>query len=162
MKVKRTVVGYILFTLSSSQPPEKILNVPHPLSIQFKLYIPFLTTLTNRSDQKKLELIIGDFVKADLPYFDVCISNTPYQVCSFLHHVSPLGVLRDLPLVLSETYTVPELRKLGLWSQITIIPPSHNTYSRSAIRSRFFIAEIRIAPFRSPLVIKSLTPRFSR
>jgi hypothetical protein len=33
-----------------------------------------------RPQQKKLELIIGDFVKADLPYFDVCISNTPYQV----------------------------------------------------------------------------------
>jgi 18S rRNA (adenine1779-N6/adenine1780-N6)-dimethyltransferase len=26
--------------------------------------------------------MIGDFVKADLPYFDVCISNTPYQVSS--------------------------------------------------------------------------------
>lgn len=24
--------------------------------------------------------MIGDFVKAELPYFDVCISNTPYQV----------------------------------------------------------------------------------
>ena len=24
--------------------------------------------------------MIGDFAKADLPYFDVCISNTPYQV----------------------------------------------------------------------------------
>lgn len=36
--------------------------------------------LNPRPEQKKLELIIGDFVKADLPYFDVCISNTPYQV----------------------------------------------------------------------------------
>lgn len=26
--------------------------------------------------------MIGDFVKAELPYFDVCISNTPYQVRS--------------------------------------------------------------------------------
>jgi 18S rRNA (adenine1779-N6/adenine1780-N6)-dimethyltransferase len=26
--------------------------------------------------------MIGDFVKADLPYFDVCISNTPYQISS--------------------------------------------------------------------------------
>ena len=33
-----------------------------------------------KPEQKKLEMIIGDFVKADLPYFDVCISNTPYQV----------------------------------------------------------------------------------
>ena len=38
-----------------------------------------------KPEQKKLEIILGDFVKADLPYFDVCISNTPYQVrfCSF-------------------------------------------------------------------------------
>lgn len=35
---------------------------------------------SSRPEQRKLELIIGDFVKADLPYFDVCISNTPYQV----------------------------------------------------------------------------------
>ena len=26
--------------------------------------------------------MLGDFVKADLPYFDVCISNTPYQISS--------------------------------------------------------------------------------
>ncbi|KAG8745218.1 Dimethyladenosine transferase [Ceratobasidium sp. 414] len=30
-------------------------------------------------EQHKLNIMIGDFVKADLPYFDVCISNTPYQ-----------------------------------------------------------------------------------
>ncbi len=37
--------------------------------------------LTSRPEQKKLDIILGDFVKAELPYFDVCISNTPYQVC---------------------------------------------------------------------------------
>ncbi|KAE9409046.1 S-adenosyl-L-methionine-dependent methyltransferase [Gymnopus androsaceus JB14] len=35
-----------------------------------------------KPSQKKLSLIIGDFVKAKLPYFDVCISNTPYQISS--------------------------------------------------------------------------------
>ena len=35
-----------------------------------------------RPEQKRLEILIGDFVKADLPYFDVCISNTPYQISS--------------------------------------------------------------------------------
>jgi 18S rRNA (adenine1779-N6/adenine1780-N6)-dimethyltransferase len=29
---------------------------------------------------RKLELMVGDFMQVDLPYFDVCISNTPYQV----------------------------------------------------------------------------------
>ncbi|KAI9432936.1 rRNA adenine dimethylase [Lactarius indigo] len=35
-----------------------------------------------KPEQRRLEIIIGDFVKAELPYFDVCISNTPYQISS--------------------------------------------------------------------------------
>ncbi|KAG2179949.1 hypothetical protein INT43_003736 [Umbelopsis isabellina] len=35
-------------------------------------------------DQRRLEIMIGDFMKAELPYFDVCISNTPYQISSVL------------------------------------------------------------------------------
>ncbi|KAJ3089399.1 dimethyladenosine transferase [Quaeritorhiza haematococci] len=35
-------------------------------------------------EQRKLEMIVGDFLKVDLPYFDVCISNTPYQISSAL------------------------------------------------------------------------------
>ena len=31
---------------------------------------------------KKLEVVLGDVIKTDLPYFDVCISNTPYQISS--------------------------------------------------------------------------------
>ena len=34
--------------------------------------------------QKKLKVILGDFIKlgeGEIPEFDVCISNTPYQVC---------------------------------------------------------------------------------
>lgn len=30
----------------------------------------------------KLQLIVGDFMQVDLPFFDVCISNTPYQISS--------------------------------------------------------------------------------
>jgi len=33
-----------------------------------------------KPEQKRLEVMIGDVVKTNLPYFDVCISNTPYQV----------------------------------------------------------------------------------
>jgi 18S rRNA (adenine1779-N6/adenine1780-N6)-dimethyltransferase len=33
-----------------------------------------------KPEQKKLEIIVDDFLKVDLPYFDVCVSNTPYQV----------------------------------------------------------------------------------
>ncbi|PVV00441.1 hypothetical protein BB560_005174 [Smittium megazygosporum] len=31
---------------------------------------------------KKLEILHGDVMKQQLPYFDVCISNTPYQISS--------------------------------------------------------------------------------
>ena len=34
-----------------------------------------------KPEEKRLEVLIGDVVKMEkLPYFDVCISNTPYQV----------------------------------------------------------------------------------
>ncbi|KAJ7212081.1 S-adenosyl-L-methionine-dependent methyltransferase [Mycena pura] len=32
--------------------------------------------------QKRLQIVVGDFVKAELPYFDVCIFNTPYKISS--------------------------------------------------------------------------------
>ncbi|KAJ2547520.1 Dimethyladenosine transferase [Coemansia sp. RSA 1933] len=32
--------------------------------------------------QHKLEILQGDVMKRDLPFFDVCISNTPYQISS--------------------------------------------------------------------------------
>ncbi len=32
--------------------------------------------------QKKLEVILGDVIKMELPPFDVLISNTPYQISS--------------------------------------------------------------------------------
>lgn len=33
-----------------------------------------------KPEQKKLEVLMGDVIKMELPQIDVCISNTPYQV----------------------------------------------------------------------------------
>lgn len=33
-------------------------------------------------EQKRLDVLLGDAIKVDFPYFDVCISNTPYQISS--------------------------------------------------------------------------------
>lgn len=35
-----------------------------------------------KNEQRKLDIVIGDFCKAELSYFDVVISNTPYQISS--------------------------------------------------------------------------------
>ena len=34
--------------------------------------------------EKKLEILLGDFMKTDLPYFDICISNT---LIKYHHHL---------------------------------------------------------------------------
>ena len=36
-----------------------------------------------RPSASKLQLILGDVLATDLPYFDCCVANLPYQV-SFL------------------------------------------------------------------------------
>ncbi|KAL7789987.1 S-adenosyl-L-methionine-dependent methyltransferase [Trichoderma ceciliae] len=35
-----------------------------------------------KPEQRKLEVLLGDVIKTELPPFDVCISNTPYQISS--------------------------------------------------------------------------------
>jgi 18S rRNA (adenine1779-N6/adenine1780-N6)-dimethyltransferase len=32
--------------------------------------------------QSKLEILVGDVLKHELPFFDVCVANMPYQVNS--------------------------------------------------------------------------------
>ena len=34
----------------------------------------------NREYASKLQIICGDVIKVELPYFDVCVANIPYQV----------------------------------------------------------------------------------
>lgn len=49
-----------------------------------KKILEFLIALVYfRPSAPKLEVIVGDVLKADLPYFDACVANLPYQVCSF-------------------------------------------------------------------------------
>lgn len=30
--------------------------------------------------QTKLQILVGDVLKTDLPFFDICVANLPYQV----------------------------------------------------------------------------------
>lgn len=34
----------------------------------------------NRPLQTKLQILVGDVLKTDMPFFDVCVANLPYQV----------------------------------------------------------------------------------
>ena len=35
--------------------------------------------------QTKLQILVGDVLKNDLPFFDVCVANMPYQVLKILN-----------------------------------------------------------------------------
>ncbi|EEB94105.1 hypothetical protein MPER_07142 [Moniliophthora perniciosa FA553] len=76
-----------------------------------------------KPEQRRLEIMIGDFVKADLPYFDVCISNTPYQISSPL--IFRLLSQRPLPriciLMFQREFALRLIAKAGseLWSRLS-------------------------------------------
>ncbi|KAF8642942.1 hypothetical protein AX16_009330 [Volvariella volvacea WC 439] len=76
-----------------------------------------------KPEQRKLEIIIGDFVKADLPFFDVCISNTPYQISSPL--IFKLLSHRPLPriciLMFQREFALRLVAQPGsaLWSRLS-------------------------------------------
>jgi len=38
--------------------------------------------VSNSPYRHKFELIQGDVLKTDIPYFDVCVANIPYQISS--------------------------------------------------------------------------------
>ena len=51
----------------------------HPVSLSLSLSLslsPF------RPAARKLEVVVGDVLKSDLPYFSVCVANLPYQISS--------------------------------------------------------------------------------
>lgn len=52
-----------------------------------------LKRVQGTAEQKKLQIMVGDFLEADLPYFDVCVSNTPYQVIFASIYVLILSML---------------------------------------------------------------------
>ena len=47
-----------------------------------------------KPEQKKLEVLLGDVIKTELPHFDVCISNTPYQVSPFFDCTEIVTLMR--------------------------------------------------------------------
>ena len=77
----------------------------------------------SRPGQKKLEVVVGDFIKADIPYFDVCISNTPYQISSRLvfRLLSHRPLFRTAILMFQREFAARLIARPGssLWSRLS-------------------------------------------
>ncbi|KAF5329432.1 hypothetical protein D9619_008994 [Psilocybe cf. subviscida] len=74
-------------------------------------------------EQRKLEVVIGDFVKVDMPYFEVCISNTPYQISSPLVFklLSHRPLFRVAILMFQREFALRLVARPGtaLWSRLS-------------------------------------------
>ena len=78
-----------------------------------------------KPEENRLEVLLGDVIKTELPYFDVCISNTPYQVLSkhpryFMHEKRSLWLMVSQissPLVFKLLATTPSPRTCILMFQ---------------------------------------------
>ncbi|KIM86874.1 hypothetical protein PILCRDRAFT_4140 [Piloderma croceum F 1598] len=73
--------------------------------------------------QRKLEVIIGDFIKTDIPPFEVFISNTPYQISSPLTFrlLSHRPLFRVAILMFQREFALRLIAQPGttLWSRLS-------------------------------------------
>ncbi|KAF9540206.1 Dimethyladenosine transferase [Mortierella hygrophila] len=106
-------------------------------------------------DQKKLEIMIGDFMKAKLPYFDVCISNTPYQISSVL----VFKLLEHRPVFRSSVLMFQREFALRL-----VAKPGDSLYCRLSVNVQLFakvehIMKVGKNNFRPPPQVESSVVR---
>lgn len=89
-----------------------------------------------KPEQKRLEIQLGDVIKVEkLPYFDVCISNTPYQISS--------------PLVFKLLAQTPAPRTCVLmfqreFAERLIAMPGDKLYSRLSVNTQMWAKVERV------------------
>ncbi|GAA5920085.1 hypothetical protein JCM1841_004085 [Sporobolomyces salmonicolor] len=77
-----------------------------------------------KPEQRKLNILVGDFVKTELPYFDVCISNTPYQISSTIvfRLLSQRPICRVAILMFQREFAMRLVARPGdsLWNRLSV------------------------------------------
>lgn len=104
---------------------------------------------------RRLDVVLGDVIKTDLPYFDVCISNTPYQISS--------------PLVFKLLATSPSPRVCILMFQREFAmrlfaKPGDKLYSRLSVNAQMWakidhIMKVGKNNFKPPPAVESSVVR---
>lgn len=108
-----------------------------------------------KPEQKKLEVVLGDAIKMDFPHFDVCISNTPYQISSPL--VFKLLALPNPP----RTSVLMFQREFAMR---LVARPGDSLYCRLSVNAQFWskvthIMKVGRNNFRPPPQVESSVVR---
>ena len=103
----------------------------------------------------KLEIIQGDFLKVDLPYFDVCVANVPYQISSPLI----FKLLAHRPIFRSATLMFQREFAMRL-----VAPPGDPLYCRLSVNTQLLarthhILKVGKNNFRPPPKVDSSVVR---
>ena len=96
--------------------------------------------------QNRLDVLLGDVIKMDLPYFDVCISNTPYQVCSIskylpLERSNSNQISSPLTFKLLATSPAPRVCILMFQREFAMrlfAKPGDKLYSRLSVNAQMY------------------------
>lgn len=106
-------------------------------------------------EQRKLEIIVGDVLEATFPYFDVCVSNTPYQISSpltfkLLAHTPPF---RSAVLMFQREFALRLVAKAGdeLYCRLSV---NAQLYSRIT-----HVMKVSRNSFRPPPMVESSVVR---
>ncbi|KAF9057590.1 S-adenosyl-L-methionine-dependent methyltransferase [Panaeolus papilionaceus] len=95
----------------------------HAIEMDPRMAAEVIKRVQGTPEQRKLNVHIGDFVKADLPYFEVCISNTPYQISSPLvfRLLSHRPLFRVAILMFQREFALRLVARPGtaLWSRLS-------------------------------------------
>ncbi|CAK7197663.1 Dimethyladenosine transferase [Sporothrix eucalyptigena] len=107
--------------------------------------------------QKKLEVLLGDAIKTEFPPFDVCISNTPYQISS------PL-VFKLLSMPNPPRTAVLMFQKE--FAQRLVARPGDTLYCRLSVNAQFFarithVLKVGKANFKPPPQVESAVVRIT-
>ncbi|KAL2055753.1 hypothetical protein ABVK25_003997 [Lepraria finkii] len=108
-----------------------------------------------KPESKRLEVMLGDVIKTELPYFDVCISNTPYQISSLL--TFKLLTLLPSPRTCILTFQLEFAQRL-------FAHPGSALYSRLSVNTQMWatvthIMKIGRNNFRPPPAVESSVVR---
>lgn len=124
-----------------------------------------------RPEQKRLEMMLGDVIKTDLPYFDVCISNTPYQVRLSQHtfelHTKFVQISSPLTFKLLATSPAPRVCILMFQREFAMrlfAKPGDKLYSRLSVNAQMWakidhIMKVGKNNFKPPPAVESSVVR---
>jgi len=107
------------------------------------------------AQNSRLEIIQGDFLKVDLPYFDVCVANVPYQISSPLI----FKLLAHRPMFRSATLMFQREFAMRL-----VAPPGDALYCRLSVNTQLLartqhILKVGKNNFRPPPKVDSSVVR---